>query len=271
MGSRFKGQVVIVTGGGRGIGRATALAFAEEGATLVLAGRRLDALRTTAAEVTEEGGKASVVHCDVAKEEDLAALVGKTIRHHKRIDVLVNNAGVVTGGRLDEIDPDDVRRMVDVNIWAPIRLTQLVLPHMRRKERGTVVNVSSLAGRMGVPFYATYCASKYAVRGFSEALRRELADGPVRVTWFAPRSTRTAMNRDAVGALNAELGVAADSPQVVAGALLSLLEKPSPERRLGMPEALFARINQLAPWLVDRALRRQLPQIRRHLAKETPQ
>jgi short-subunit dehydrogenase len=126
-------------------------------------------------------------------------------------------------------------------------------------------------GYLGYPGHAAYCASKFALRGFSEALRRELADTGVRVMYFAPRTTRTAMNSRALDALNAELGVAADAPEGVARALLSRLGKPAGERRLGMPEALFARINQLAPSLVDRALRRQLPQIRRHLAKEPSQ
>ncbi len=173
MSARFKGQVVVVTGGGRGIGRATALEFAAEGATVVLAGRRMDALRTTAAEAADAGGKAMVVRCDVVIEDQLQALVDRTIKKYGKIDVLVNNAGVVTGGRLDEIDPDDVRRMTDVNIWAPIRLTQMTLPHMRAAGRGTIVNISSLAGRMGVPFYATYPSSKYAPRGFSQSRRPE--------------------------------------------------------------------------------------------------
>ena len=148
MGTQFKDQVVVITGGGRGIGRATALEFAAEGATLVLAGRRLDALHTAAAEVAKAGGVAEVVHCDVAKEEDLSALIGKAISHFGRIDVLVNNAGVVAGGRLDEIGREDIERMVSVNVWAPLRLTQLALPHMRESKRGSIVNISSIAGRV---------------------------------------------------------------------------------------------------------------------------
>jgi short-subunit dehydrogenase len=124
-------------------------------------------------------------------------------------------------------------------------------------------------GYLGYPGHAAYCASKFALRGFSEALRRELADGPVRVLYLAPRATRTAMNGAEVCALNAELGVAMDEPATVARELVAALRGSSPERLLGLPERLFARLNQLVPALVDRALRRQLPIIRRHAPAPT--
>ena len=137
MANAFADQVVVITGGGRGIGRATAIEFGAEGATLLLAGRRMDALQTAAAEALRAGANAAeIVHCDVAKDADLQALVGKAIAHFGRLDVLVNNAGVVAGGRLDEIGADDVERMSTVNVWAPIRLAQLALPHMRQNPGG---------------------------------------------------------------------------------------------------------------------------------------
>ena len=245
---RFKGQVVVVTGGGRGIGRATALEFAAEGATVVLAGRRMDALRTTAAEVGDAGGKAMVVRCDVVIEEQLRALVDRAIKKYGKIDVLVNNAGVVTGGRLDEIDPDDIRRMVEVNIWAPLRLTQLALPHMRGAGRGTIVNISSLAGRMGVPFYSTYSASKYALRGFSEALRRELRPDGIHVVAVFPGGTATDMIEniefDRFG-----LGVA--TAQQVGRAVLRGVRWHQPEVFIGIGESVMARWNDMMPAAVD--------------------
>ncbi len=248
MSARFKGQVVVVTGGGRGIGRATALEFAAEGATVVLAGRRMDALRTTAAEAADAGGKAMVVRCDVVIEDQLQALVDRTIKKYGKIDVLVNNAGVVTGGRLDEIDPDDVRRMTDVNIWAPIRLTQMTLPHMRAAGRGTIVNISSLAGRMGVPFYATYSSSKYALRGFSEALRRELRPDGIHVVAVFPGGTATDMIEniefDRFG-----LGVA--TAQQVGRAVVRGVRWRQPEVFIGIGESLMSRWNDVMPWTVD--------------------
>jgi short-subunit dehydrogenase len=145
-----------------------------------------------------------------------------------------------------------------------MQLTRRLLPLLLAQPAARIVNVGSIFGYLGYPGHAAYCASKFALRGFSEALRRELADGPVQVTYFAPRATRTAMNGAAMCALNAELGVVMDPPESVAGALVALLEKPASERPLGMPERLFAWLNQVTPRLVDRALLRQLPVIRRY-------
>lgn len=248
MGARYKDQVVIITGGGRGIGRATALEFACEGATLVLAGRRMDALHTAAAEVQKSGGRAEVMHCDVIKEEDLQSLVGKTVHQFGKIDVLVNNAGVVTGGPIDEIDREDIGRMVGVNIWAPLRLTQLVVPHMREAKTGTIINISSIAGRMGVPYYATYSASKFAMRGFSEALRRELAPDGIHVMAVYPGGTATDMME------NVEFdrfGMGVATADQVARAIVRGVRWRQPEVFIGLAEGMMSRWNDFAPWTVD--------------------
>jgi short-subunit dehydrogenase len=149
-----------------------------------------------------------------------------------------------------------------------MQLTRRLLPELGRRPEAWIVNVGSIMGYLGYPGHAAYCASKFALRGFTEALRRELADSPVRVLYLAPRATRTAMNGAGVRALNAELGVAMDEPVAVARALVALLEDPVRERLLGMPEKLFARLNQVLPGLVDRALLRQLSTIRRHASNE---
>jgi NAD(P)-dependent dehydrogenase (short-subunit alcohol dehydrogenase family) len=248
MANRFEDHVVVITGGGRGIGRATALEFAQEGAICVLAGRRMDALQTAAGEVRHSGGTPDVVHCDVMKEEDLDALVSKTIAKHGKIDVLVNNAGVVSGGRLDEISKEDVARMTGVNVWAPIRLAQLVLPHMRERKAGTIVNISSIAGRMGVPYYATYCATKFAMRGFSESLRRELRPDGVHVMAVFPGGTATDMLE------NVEfdrLGVSVATAQQVGAAIVRGVRWRQPEVFIGIGESLVSRWNDILPWTVD--------------------
>jgi NAD(P)-dependent dehydrogenase (short-subunit alcohol dehydrogenase family) len=248
MADQFKDQVVIITGGGRGIGRATAMEFASEGATVLLAGRRMDALETAAHECRHAGGTAEIAHCDVAKEEDLKSLVGKAIARYGKIDVLVNNAGVVSGGRLDEIPGDDVGRMVGVNIWAPIRLAQLALPHMREAHSGTIVNVSSVAGRMGLPYYATYCASKYAMRGFSEALRREVGPDGVHVMAVYPGPTATDLmeNVEVEG-----LGLAVATAQQVAQSLVRGVRWRQPEVFIGIGESIVSKWNDLLPWTMD--------------------
>jgi len=251
MTKRFEGQVVVITGGGRGIGRATALEFAAEGATLVLAGRRMEALRLAVREVHEAGGKGRAVRCDVAEEAQLEALVGGAKRAYGRIDVLVNNAGVVAGGRLDEIDPEDVNRMVTVNIWAPIRLSQLVIPHMRAARSGTIVNLASLAGRIALPYYATYSASKYAMRGFSEALRRELAPDNIHVMGVYPGGTATDMLE---GVDFDRLGMSLVTAGQVGSAILRGVHRGSREIFIGPFDAAIAHWNDLVPWAIDRGV-----------------
>jgi short-subunit dehydrogenase len=247
MGERYREQVVVVTGGGRGIGRAIALEFACEGATVIVAGRRMDALATSAQECRESGGRAETAHCDVAKDADLQSLVEKAIETHGRIDVLVNNAGVATSGRLDEMSEADIGRMARVNVWAPMRLTQLVVPHMRARKQGAIINISSVAGWMALPYMAPYCATKFALRGFTEAMRRELAPDGIHVMAVFPGPTATDMI-ESVDFGGFPMSIAtADS---VAKATLRALRYRQPEVFVGLGDAML-RWNEVAPWMVD--------------------
>jgi short-subunit dehydrogenase len=250
MAGRFSDQVVIVTGGGRGIGREAALAFAEESAHVVLAGRRIDALEITAGEVRESGGTASAVHCDVAEDDDLQALVEGTLREHGSVDVLLNNASALVAGALHEMKPDDLRRAADIDVWAPMRLSQLVLPHMLKRKSGTIVNVSSLAGRFGVPYYAAFSASKYAMRGFGEALRRELAGTGVHVVTVFPGAVADDC------AENVEFdrfGFTLVTAAQVGRAIVRGVRLRTPEVFLGIGDAALARWNDLLPGTIDTA------------------
>ena len=250
MRQRFKDQTVIVTGGGRGIGRETALAFAEESAHVVLAGRRMDALDVSAREVRESGGTATVVQCDVAEDADLAGLVQRALDERGRIDVLVNNASALVGGALCEANPDDLRRAAEVDVWAPMRLAQLVLPHMVVAKRGTIVNVSSLAGRLGVPYYAAFSGSKYAVRGFSEALRRELTGTGVHVVCVFPGAVADDM------AENVEFdrfGLRCVTAPQVGRAIMRGVRLRTNEVFLGIGDAALAHWNDFLPGTIDAA------------------
>jgi short-subunit dehydrogenase len=186
-----------------------------------------------------------------------------------RANLLINNAGAGDFARLAEQSDDALERVMQTNVLVPMQLARRLLPLLEREPQAWIVNVGSIMGYLGYPGQAAYCASKFALRGFSEALRRELAGGPVRVLYFAPRATRTAMNGAGLCALNHELGVAMDDPALVAQELMRLLRHPARERLLGMPEKLFARLNQLLPGLVDLGLRRQLPAIQRYLSRRT--
>jgi len=172
------------------------------------------------------------------------------------------------GGRqpllpLENHDEDAIAELIGLNVTATLQLTHRLLPMLRRRERAVVLNLGSTFGSIGYPGFSAYCASKFALRGFSEALRRELADTHVRVLYVAPRATRTTMNGDAIIAMNADLGVTMDDPSVVASAVVKALRHEREEVYLGWPERLFVRLNQLLPRRVDQALRKQLPVIKR--------
>jgi short-subunit dehydrogenase len=247
---RFKEQVVIITGGGRGIGREAALAFAEESAHVVVAGRRMDALEVSAREVRESGGTATAARCDVAADDDLRALVEDTLRDHGRIDVLVNNASALIAGALDQTSPEDLRRAADVDMWAPMRLTQLVLPHMLERKSGTIVNISSLAGRFGIPYYAAFSASKYALRGFGEAMRRELAGTGVHLVTVFPGAVADDM---AESIEFDRFGFKIATAAQVGRAIVRGVRLHTPEVFLGMGDSALAHWNDFLPGTIDTA------------------
>ena len=158
-----------------------------------------------------------------------------------------------------------------VNVTATLQLTHLLLPLLRQQPRALLVNLGSTFGSIGYPGFAAYCASKFALRGFSEALRRELADSQIKVLYIAPRATRTAMNSADVVAMNDELKVEMDDPQEVARQIVHAITAEREEFYLGWPEKLFVRLNGVLPRLVDQALRKQLPVIKRFARAEQPQ
>jgi short-subunit dehydrogenase len=258
----------VLTGGGSGIGAAIAQAIAPQCAVLLLVGRDAARLAATAKAVERPGLACRVVLADLttAAGRDAVAQAASGFD----INLLVNNAGTSEFAWFADQSEASIERILDVNALAPMLLTQRLLPQLQRRASATIVNVGSIYGYLGYPGCASYSASKFALRGFTEALRRELADGPVRVLYFAPRATRTALNDDALTALNVELGTTMDAPARVADELVALLRRPVRERLLGMPEKFFARVNQVLPGLVDNGLRRQLDTIRNFARRGRP-
>ncbi len=190
----IKDKVVIVTGASSGIGEATARAFGREGAKVVLAARRVDKLQTLAEEVNAMGSGAEtlVVQADLSKLEDIQSLVMQTLEKYGRIDVLVNNAGFGRLDWLENLDPiKDIQAQIDVNVMGVIQTTRQVLPVMMKQRAGSIVNMCSMAGLVGTPTYTIYAASKHAVHGFSEALRREVKPWGIDVSLIYPGGVKT--------------------------------------------------------------------------------
>lgn len=257
----------LITGASGGIGRALAQELRSRGASVLLVGRDDAALGETAALLGGLSPTVATCVADLATEAGRAKVLGAAQTFGARgCNVLVNNAGLGDFGMLDELEDAAVDRLFAINAIAPIQLTRALLGHLRAQPEAAILNVGSVFGSLGYPGFAAYSATKFALRGFSEALRRELADTRIGVHYFAPRATRTAMNASAVDRMNAELGVAMDPPAHVAVAACNLLENGGRSAVLGWPEKLFVRINALAPGIVDGSLRKQLPTIRRYAA-----
>ncbi len=192
------GGVAVVSGAASGIGRATALAFARRGCAVALTDRDADGLAETARLVTEVGEVAASQHVvDVADAAALAALPDAVLAKHGRVSVVVAAAGVSLVGRVEEVSMDEIRWLVDINLFGVIGLVKGFLPALLREPAAQVVTISSLFGIIAPAEQAAYAASKFAVRGFSEALRHELAGGPVGVTVVHPGGVATSIARSA--------------------------------------------------------------------------
>ena len=254
---------VLVTGGGSGIGEAIASLLAARGSHVLIVGR--DALKLQAVAATAPQ-RISALAADLTVDADR-----RRVAEHARtwqgtgIDALINNAGVSQHGFFEALDADSITRILGANLLAPILLTQALLPHLKTRPDAHVVNLGSAFGFIGYPSQTVYSASKFGIRGFSEALRRELAGTTVNVHHIAPRATRTPMNAGAMDRLNETLGNRVDPPARVAETVLQSLLRGGHESVIGWPERFFTRLNGVFPSLVDGALIKQLPVIRRFI------
>jgi short-subunit dehydrogenase len=256
----------LVTGASGGIGAAIVRAIVGNGGRVLVTGRDAPALRRLALSLDPGGSRVAVQAADIAKADERNGLIAAAAEWHGGINVLVNTAGVASFGAFAQLNPDELERVFAVNVLAPMQLCRGLLPHLQRQRAAHIVNIGSVFGAIGYPGQVAYSATKFALRGFSEGLRRELGDTAVRVHYLAPRATRTRFNCAAVEELNMQLAVATDPPERVAASVRRMLESGQPEAVIGWPEKLFARINAILPRLVDRSLLRQLPTIRQRLA-----
>jgi short-subunit dehydrogenase len=258
---RIEASSIVLTGASGGIGSAVARALAPHAVRLLLCGRDRVVLERLAEDVRAAGSEARVAALDLDEPDSAQRLVDEGVAAFGQIDLLINCAGVSHFGLFEQTPDADLERMLRVNLLAPMRLMQAAVPHFRGRRRGLIVNVGSIFGSIAFPCFAAYSATKFALRGLSEALRRELADSGVGVLYFAPRYTRTALNAGSVSEMASAVAMNKDDPERVAEALVRALERDLAERYLGWPEKLFVRINAWFPRLVDAALRRQTRQM----------
>ena len=258
---------VVLTGAAGGIGRLLARKLALTGASLFLGDldeAALVALQRDLRRGARAGQTIEICALDLTDTGQLDAWVKSIEDSNRDVNVLVNNAGICKFEMFDKLSDRDVELMMSLNSVTPMLLTRRLLPTLKRQPKARIVNVGSTFGGIGFPGYSAYCASKYAIRGFSQALSRELSDTSVAVGCIMPRAAKTAINSDRVVEMNRRLKVAMDPPQVAADAIFRFICSDRAERALGWPEKLLVRLNPLIPALFDKAIAKQLPLIKQY-------
>lgn len=269
---KVEGRTAIITGAASGIGRGTAQALAKRGCNLALADLNEEGLAETAALAGENGVKVSRHRLDVASREAVAAFPDAVLAAHGRADLLFNNAGVAIGGTFEQVAEEDFDWLMEINFWGVVRMTRAFLPLLRSSDCARIINISSIFGIIAPPGQTAYCASKFAVRAFSESLRRELeAEGAkIGVTVVHPGGVATSIAKSARpprGANDIDLDAQKERfekflrmPPVKAGEIIVTgVEKERPRVLVGGDARFMAIVERIAPvsyWkLLGRALK----------------
>ena len=254
----LSGRVAAITGASSGIGLACARHLAREGVAVVLGARRTALLETAASEIVSAGGRAAVVPVDVAREEDVQALVGRATTAFGRLDIMLCNAGFGYYGKLEDTPSDIMQRMMTVNYMGTFYGARAALPIFRAQNSGHLIFISAIVGRRGIAFMGGYSATKAAQAGLAESLRTEFAGTPIHVSCVYPISTRTefhdAMTRD-YGHTVSGLGPK-QTMDDVADAVVRCLKHPRPEVYPHGPSRALAVMNIVAPAFTDRFVRK---------------
>lgn len=261
----LQGRRTLITGAGSGIGRALALELAARRGVLALAGRRAEPLAETAALVAERGGTAHTITADLSGDGEPERVVSAAVDALGGLDILVNNAGNVRAAALEDIDVADIRAMIDLNLLAPILATRAALPHLRAAgaEHGqaALVGISSAAGLVGTPFYATYAATKAGLVRFGEAVRRELYGSGIHVASVYPGPVDTPMM--ATTQAGADLGYGLRPVDEVVAEIVAGLEERGIDINTQHPERrAMQELNAQDPLAVDAALAPKLAELR---------
>ena len=259
----WKKQTVIITGAYGGLGKELCYSLDKLGANLIIIGRdneKLQQLKTKLCNCT-------ILVGDVNSEEFISELLTLTITQKSKGHILINNAGISSAAFLSEQSSDEIKAQLDVNLLAPIMLCKFLMPWLKSAGSGKIINIGSTFGAIGYPGFSLYSASKFGLRGFSQALNRELSDTNISVQYLAPRAIATSINSDKVNGLNAKLKNAVEKPEDIVPQIIKAIEKNKSEKFFGFPEKLFAKINALFPSVVSNAIKKEHKTIKQILSK----
>jgi len=254
----IQGSRAIVTGASSGIGREIALQFAAAGAEVVVVARRRERLETLAAAIPGEGGRAEIVVGDLTEPNVRQQAVDTAVAQFGGLDILVNNAGIGAMGLFENADPARVRQVMEVNFFALVEMTRVCLPALKRGARPVIVNIGSILARRGMPHTSEYCASKFAVAGFSESLRAELSQHGIDVLLVNPGTTETEFFDQVVEKTGEPSwpAHAAMPPAEVARQAIRAIRRGKREIVTFRAGRWLLRLNAIAPRLVDRLMTR---------------
>jgi len=265
-------KLAVITGATGGIGGAIAEALCGHDYHVCLVGRDTEKLAAKQRELQSQYNNC-VIHtvcCDILDPLQRQSLVSSVMALPETLTLWINNAGINQFGLLEDQTDEVVSNQLAVNATAPMLLTKAVINAVDHTRPLQIINIGSTFGTIGYAGFVAYSASKFALRGVSEALDRELADTQIDVRYFAPRATQTALNSLDVIDMNRALKVAMDEPAVVAKAFMRFLEGGRRVWYVGFPEKFFARLNSLLPNVVSKALKKQLPVIKSFASQKHP-
>jgi len=248
---------ILLTGATGGIGQILAKLLTKKGAILALVGRDMQKLNALQSSIHADGGKAVCIEVDLSKEGASQLVANVALQKLGGVDILINNAGVLDFIAFEDQTEVRIAQMIHTNVIALIQLTRAIIPDFQAKNQGHFVFVGSIFGSLGFPHFATYCATKFAVHGFSQALRRELVGTSIGVTYIAPRGIKTPMNDANTVAMWEKTGNKIDEPEYVAEVIVKAIEQEKQEVFIGQPQSFFAWLNGVAPRIVNIGLKKQ--------------
>ena len=253
----------VIVGATGGIGKAIVENLCKNNVNVVLVARNAEALQVMQAELKAQYPqlKLQSLCCDLSDAESREQFIQALTQQKIHINYYINNAGVNDFSLFSHQSSEAIEQMMLINVVYPLQLIQKIIPLMSQTAPSQIINMGSTFGSIGYPGYVSYCASKFALRGATEALAREYSNSPIQFKYFSPRATDTAMNSPVVVEMNAKLGVKMDSPAFVAEELYQFLQNDKLYYQVGYPEKIFVKVNQVLPNVVSNSIQKDIDKI----------